>query len=237
MDSVSVAPGSATRYPARDDLSVASTPFSTAVRSLFANAIQELTPDDGLTAGTLDSAQQQLGFPIPEPLRDYYSQTGNTPFNQSFNRFLAPHAFVVRGDHAIFCEENQCVVLYGFRISDAAQEDPAVWQLNPTEDKWYFDCKRMTSFLLKMVCWQAVCGGVSATAKGIVSMSEYHRIESTYDRVEFGVIDHDYDLRAFQQDGVLVCAFPEGDRCHLYCGCNDADKIGEIGGHFGLDIL
>lgn len=211
--------------------------FSNAVRSLFANAIQELAAADGIGADEIDDAEQQLGFRIPQPLRDYYSQTGNTTFNQTFNRFLAPSAIDVRGDNAIFCEENQSVVLYGFKISDAEHKDPEVWQLNPTENKWHFDCKRMTSFLLKMVCWQAVCGGVSASAKGIISMPEYRQIESTYSRVEFGDIDHVYDLKAFQKDGVIVCAFPDGRRCHLYCGCNDDDKVDQIADHFGLDVL
>ncbi|MCR9119345.1 MAG: hypothetical protein NXI22_20630 [bacterium] len=213
------------------------TTFSNAVGSLFANANQELTPDDGLPVSMFDDAQQHLGFRIPQPLRDYYSQTGNTEFNHSFNRFLAPQDFDVRGDYAIFCEENQCVVLYGFRISDAEQENPEVWQLNPTENKWYFDCKRMTSFLLKMVCWQAVCGGVSATAKGMISTPEFQQIESTFNRVEFGDIDHDYDLCAFHKDGVILCAFPDDGVCHLYCGCNDEGKMYQVADHFGLDML
>lgn len=213
------------------------TEFPEAIHSLFARSIQELAPADGLPVSELDDAEQELGFRIPQPLRDYYSTTGKTEFNQAFNRFRAPAAIKQHGDLAIFCEENQCVVYYGFKVSAAGEKDPEVWQLNPSENKWYFDCKRMTTFLLDMVCWQAVCGGVSASAKGSISMAQYEELESTYERIDFGEADHEYALQAFHKNGVIVCAFPDDYRCQVFCGSNSKSKLKRVANRLRLDML
>ena len=210
--------------------------FRQSLREIFRRAIQELCPDDGIPQKELDDAERQLGFNIPGPLRVFYGETGRMEFNQAFNRLRAPSQIEVHGDMALFAEENQCVVYFGFRIADVAQEDPAAWQLNPSEGKWYLECQRMTLFLLRMVCWQAVCGGAEAAAIGELSPPDYRRLEATYDRVGAGEVDED-DMQAFEKDGVIVCAFPETGGCQVYCGSNDAAKIEHLANRFGLDII
>jgi len=211
--------------------------FRDALSSFFAANIGALKAKDAMAAEEIDAAERQLGFRIPRPLRDFYRVSGNSPFHQVFDRMLAPSKIEVQDDMAIFCEENQCVVYYAFKIADADRDDPEVWQLNPHENKWYFDCKRMTSFLLKMSCWQAVCGGVSASAKGSISMAQFEELESTYERIDFGGADHEYALQAFHKNGVIVCAFPDDYRCQVFCGSNSRSTVKRIASSLHLDML
>ena len=192
------------RAPRADPYHTPQSAFPDSISSFFRHNIGALKPKDTIAAEEIDAAEQKLGFSIPRPLRDFYLVSGNSPFHQVFDRTYAPANIEVQDDMAIFCEENQCVVHYGFKIADAKRNDPEVWQLNPHENKWYFDCKRMTSFLLKMSCWQAVCGGVAESAKGSISNAQYEAIQKDYERIEFGELDDDYDLKPYEKNGLII---------------------------------
>lgn len=211
--------------------------FSSTVRRLFDNAIGALSPDDGISDTELDHAENQLGLRIPLPLREYYRLTGNHEVNRAFNRHYAPNDIESRDGMGIFCEENQRVVYWAFKLSDSTLDDPNVWQLNPDEGKWYFECKRMSSYLVKSLCWQAVCGGLAGCASGKIRSDDFRWIEATFERVECVETDTEYDLHAFENDGVIVCTFPTMDGCPTYAGSNAESTLDLLADRLGLDML
>ncbi|HEX5103877.1 MAG TPA: hypothetical protein VFV87_08715 [Pirellulaceae bacterium] len=206
------------------------------IGALF-RSIGDLAPQHGIARGELDNAESTLGFKIPVPLRQYYEVIGNHEITWAFNRDYAPNEIECRDGMAVFCEENQCVVYWGFKIEEADLDDPSVWQLNPHENKWYFECKRMSSYLVKSLCWQAACGGLTASASGTIMRDQFAKLGSSFDRIECVEVDDDYDLKAFAGDGIILCAFPDAKKCPVYAGSNDAEKLERLADRFGLDML
>jgi hypothetical protein len=206
------------------------------IRELFLR-IGELSPEHGIADPELDAAETRLGLKIPAPLRQYYALAGNHKLGQAFNRFYAPDQIERRDGKAIFCEENQCVVYWGFTVDEADLDDPPVWQLNPDENEWYFECKRLSNFLLLSLYWQAVCDGLTASASGEISLEDFAWLESSFQRVEGQEVDDDYHLRAYIDEAIVVCAFPQPDNYLVYAGSNDEAKLEQFADRLGLNML
>ena len=206
--------------------------FAEAISTLFAEVDRALTSADGYTERELCSAEIDIGKPIPTRLREYYLLSGKASFNQAFNRFLKPDQFEQHGDKIVFCEENQWVAHWAFSVDDSDDDDPCVWQ--KCDSTWEVQHDRMSVFLKKMFCWQAVMGGLAICAHGKISEQANKRFEETCERVE---IDSDDEPRVFILNRIVACVFSTAGGHDIYAGSNDYEAISWLAESFDLDLV
>jgi hypothetical protein len=109
-------------------------------------------------------AERHFGVALPEALRGYYLTLGNLrELNDAHNRLLAPKDWFIDGGKLVFMVENQAVVYWGVEAAKSPDDDAAVFQgvnLLPEAIEWHPECDRCSEFLLVMLHWQAVMGGL-----------------------------------------------------------------------------
>jgi hypothetical protein len=133
-------------------------PYQKRLRALFESFLgRKLNPRDGM-------AETKQWPPMPKRLREYYQIAGRVySINRCFNRLYRPDKLDDEGDYRIFMEENQNVVVWAFRIEDADQESPTIYQAvcleNGELDKWYPEKLPCAEWLVAMLYWQVVQGG------------------------------------------------------------------------------
>jgi hypothetical protein len=133
--------------------------FRSVVETLFG---RPLTPQDGYSDEEIDMAQSLAGYELPEALRDFHVVAGRfDPVLDSHNRFYSPGNLSRKDDKLVFCEENQVVVFWGFAQDQGWRTDPPVYQgINNDEIEWYVEAGRISEFLVGMIYWQALWGGL-----------------------------------------------------------------------------
>lgn len=124
---------------------------------------RRFTEADGFSEAELDAVPSRTGYELPEALYDFYTLVGRfEPATEAHHRFYPPGHFT-RGDgKLVFCEENQVVLYWGYDEDQAWRSDPPVYQgLNNDADlEWYIDDARCSHFLIGMIYWQALNGGL-----------------------------------------------------------------------------
>ncbi|MCJ8332298.1 MAG: hypothetical protein HRT89_22470 [Lentisphaeria bacterium] len=122
----------------------------------FISTIEELTGEPITEAdGMEDSLIERAPVAIPLSMKAYYSVCGNHQINTEHNRLLSPEQTYREGDHLVFAEENQNVVIWGILLNEQ-QDDPIVFQGQENEEKitWYSEEMTFSNFLLGMWKWQ-----------------------------------------------------------------------------------
>ncbi|WP_020475695.1 hypothetical protein [Zavarzinella formosa] len=122
-------------------------------------------PDSaGVDERRLARAERRFGVVLPEALRGYYLTLGSLrELNDAHNRLLAPRDWFLDNGKLVFMVENQAVVYWGVEAATSPDDDPPVFQgVNrlPKEIEWHPECDRCSEFLLVMLHWQAVMGGL-----------------------------------------------------------------------------
>src|SRR5262245_21010352 len=70
-------------------------------------------PDAGVPAEAVEAAQARLGLTLPRALVSLYRRTGSvTALHASHNLLVPLNRIAFGGDHLIFYEENQAVVVW-----------------------------------------------------------------------------------------------------------------------------
>jgi hypothetical protein len=127
-------------------------------RSLFESLLnRKLTARDGM-------AEKPNWPAMPGKLREFYRIAGRVDsINRIYERLYRPTRMDDEGGYRIFMEENQNVVLWAFRIEDADQENPTIYQASCLESdklgKWYPQKLLCSEWLVAMAYWQVVNGG------------------------------------------------------------------------------
>ena len=115
---------------------------------------------DGLPEHVIEAAEARLGHRLPECLRRYYVVAGGCArLNSIHNDFVGPSDLEVDNGFLVFMHENQDVVSWGLRVSDASEQDPIVWQrINTPTVEWYSEEKGFVAFLQEMFEWYEESG-------------------------------------------------------------------------------
>jgi cell wall assembly regulator SMI1 len=110
---------------------------------------RKLERSDGISAAEIDRHERKLGFSLPKAVRDYYQAAGKlNELNKAHNRLLDLDQIATDGDYVVFMEENQQVVHWGFKQSDA-NPDPEVWQrVNSETPGWYSEEMTFSQFIV-----------------------------------------------------------------------------------------
>jgi hypothetical protein len=136
--------------------------YRTIAEALFGRSF---TDEDGVPESDLDAVQERAGYELPEALYDFYTVLGNCPeVLESHNQFYGPGGFDRRDGKLIFCVENQAVVYWGYDADQGWMTDPPVYQgVNNDTLEWYVEDGRCSAFLVGMIYWQALNGGLPHT--------------------------------------------------------------------------
>jgi hypothetical protein len=112
---------------------------------------------DGVTEAALAKCERRLDVNLPAAVRAYYLLAGRLDeINRAHNLLFGLDELRVEASHLWFMEENQAVVHWGLPTKRLAEDDPIVYQrANATEAKWYSEQVRFSTFLIRVVDWQA----------------------------------------------------------------------------------
>jgi hypothetical protein len=195
-----------------------------------------LISEDGLPDREIVMGEQRLGVRLPRALREYYGIAGRLDhLNRAHNRLYAPHEWFVDAGELVFMEENQVVVYWGIPISDWLGDDPPVLQGVNVIDQpidWHPEHGACSEFLLVMLHWQAVCGGMKFTGSADISPEALTLI-----RAIWSLVGEVSELWAFASDGKAACVIREGETRQLFVGARTQQDFSAISAELaGMDI-
>ncbi len=148
-------------------------------QELVAQLYQPLSSGDGFSDDEVTSAEQRLGFRLPGLLREFYLLAGKrTDLNHAQDQLVHPNDLQIEDEKLVFYVENQAVCIWGVPAEDLDVADPPVVRgdsmAGSAQWVWEPHFARLSSFLLMMLCWQGVGGGMtcSAVVRGIGAQVE-----------------------------------------------------------------
>jgi hypothetical protein len=185
-----------------------------------------LSDTAGMDEQSLARAEQHFGVALPKSLRSYYLTLANLrELNDAHNRLLSPQDWFLDGGKLVFMVENQGVVYWSVEATKSPDDDPPVYQgVNrlPETIDWYPECDLCSEFLLVMLHWQAVMGGLEwlgATDEGGPAMMEH--LADSWQQV--GEVN---EMVAFRREGRAACLLT--DSTQLYVGSRTEVLFEEI---------
>lgn len=103
----------------------------------------------------LEEAERRLGLRLPSSVREYYLEhwydRDKDDDDPPHNRLLDPEELEIDDEYVVFMEENQGVVHWGFRTSDARERDPEIYQrLNTEPQEWNSEEMPFSEFIEEM---------------------------------------------------------------------------------------
>src|ERR1043165_5150414 len=133
--------------------------FRTVIEPLFD---RRFTESNGIPEAELDTIPARSGYELPVALHDFYLVLGNFhPILDSHHRFYRPDNLTRMDGKLVFCEENQVVLYWAVEEDQGWRTDPPVFQgINNDTVEWYVQESRASDFLVSMIYWQALDGGL-----------------------------------------------------------------------------
>jgi len=192
-------------------------------------------PDDGCSAADIRRAEALLGVRLPTPLREYHLRYGENKVLAKAQDFMfTPEMLEVDDGHLVFWQENQAVYTVGVPLDALGQDDPPVFQQGTEEDaEWYPECRRLTDFLLRTVCWQATWGMPSQARADGAGPKVVARVAAVFALVAPREA-YDHELVAYAREGVVVCTFPSNRV--LYVGATSDEGIDQVSQELGIRL-
>lgn len=215
--------------------------FKKQYRLAVENLLGPLPENCGLSEQSIARAERALEIQVPTALRDYYLSIGSLrELNDAHNRLLDPCDWFLESDKLAFMVENQAVLYWGVTISPSPEVNPPVFQAINQESwplEWSLENESCLEFLLIMIHWQAVCGGLEWLGMTNIDQEIVDYLETNWHSVgrQDGII-------AFRRDGQAACVIGDADCLELYVGTNSEDLFETITSELedlgsGLDAL
>jgi hypothetical protein len=172
---------------------------------VFAALARPLTAADHIPEEEIAANEQRLGVKLPDALRVYYAVAGNMRrLNEAYNRLLAPADWRIERRVLVFLAENQGVVRWGVPATRSRRTDPAVVYSvadgQSERSDWAREELDCSDFLVLMLCWQAVHGGMPHTGWAQVPSAVGEAVADRWDS-EW----RSRDLRAYYRPGQALC--------------------------------
>jgi hypothetical protein len=200
-------------------------------RGLLGDITGRASRGHGYPARAVEAAETRLGFRLPDPLRDYYLSVGRHKINCAHNRLWPPDALEVWRGRLVFMEENQCVVFWGVRSRSLAT-DPVVFQTTDLEDGDWVAESACSQFLLGMLCWQAIGGGVPHIGySDPLGQAAARRLTRGWSPA-----GHMAGLSAFVRDGRVACLLKEDKSALLHVGARSRRDFQALVAELGVAI-
>lgn len=152
----------------------------------LAELFPPLDPGDGIAESEIAAAEERLASCLPKVLREHYLRAGQrSDINQSFNRLALPGSLRISGDALVFYADSDGATLWGIRLDELEKDDPPV--VRSTDDEtvsWHADHPHLSGFLVAMLYWQAVHGGMPYTGTAQIDETEIPALRNHWPRVE-----------------------------------------------------
>ena len=191
-----------------------------------------LTRKDGVPARAIAGGERRLAVKLPAALREYYLAVGQfDQLNRPHNRLYRPDEWFVGAGKLAFMEENQVVVFWAVEAGDPPADDPPVFQGVNVRHKpiaWYREHERCSEFLVVMLYWQAVNGGLDYVGLTDISSKQLAKF-----RAGWQTIGRVGQLVAFGGEGRAACVVGEGKELQLFVGTRTHDDFKDITAELG----
>jgi hypothetical protein len=189
---------------------------------VFCDLGRPLRSSDGEPEKSIRREESRLGIAIPAALRTFYRVAGRaTDFNAVCDRFRPPSEWTLDGNHLIFAEEQQVVVLYGVRIDKPELTDPPVLMATRSSSLlWYKVSASVSEFASVYMLWNATFGG----AMECVGSALATRGVAAKLRRDWLCIGEVNRMRAYLQPSRAACYLKWNDGWRVFVGtCSEAD--------------
>ena len=201
--------------------------FAKLYRAAAEKLLGSLGGQPGLSEEFLEQTEEGLGLRLPLALRDYYVAVGALrDLNDAHDQLLGPANWFVDAGKLAFMVENQAVVYWGVEATERPNADPPVFLgVNAKPIEWHPTHDRCSEFLLVMMHWQAVCGGLEFLGMAEAGGKTVKHFEQEWRRV--GEVE---GLLAFCREGQAACFMGEGDARQLYVGGRSEEELERVAG-------
>lgn len=190
------------------------------------------TPEDGVSNEEIERTEKVYEFHLPKVLREFYLMVGNhKAINYSHNRLLSVDSLEIEDNKLLFYKGHQGICYWAIDLSDIKKGNPPVWigQLIEGQDEleWYLDFETLSDFLLVMLCWQSVMGGLH-----YVGLTD--KVEETVTQIvknNFSPLEFEENFSGFQVftgKGKVICLATGNQKTSVYAGASDEEKFIEI---------
>jgi hypothetical protein len=116
---------------------------------------RKLKRSDGISVSEIKKQERKLGGSLPEAMRDYYRVAGRLDeLNKFNNRLFDLDELEIEGEYLLFMEENQVVVLWGIKKTDAKPDPEVLQRVNLDHAEWYSEKLTFSQFMIRMYKWQ-----------------------------------------------------------------------------------
>jgi hypothetical protein len=206
---------------------------------VFAALARPLTTADQVPEDLITANEQRLGVRLPEALRCYYAIAGNMRrLNNAYNRLLPPASWRLDRRVLVFLSENQGVVKWGVPARKARQVDSTVlytvYDGQGEHSDWAPEELVCSDFLVLMLCWQAVHGGLAHTGWASVDQAVGEAVARC-----LGPAWQSRDLLASYRAGQVVCVAGRGGRLDVLAAGRSKEEfealLRELAG-FGINL-
>jgi hypothetical protein len=179
-----------------------------------------LQDGDGCSETQVAAAEADLGIRVPTAIRAYFLLCGLETFlNQAHNHLLLPSEWFLDGGRLVFLAENQNVVVWGAELGERL-EDPLILQgVNGDDIDWHPEHEKASEFLIVMLHWQAVMGGLGRTRSAIVDREFSARLSDWRYAGEINA------MRAYSRDGVALCWLKWEDTWRVFASSAHEDRV------------
>jgi hypothetical protein len=189
----------------------------------FSSLGMRLQDDDGCSEAEVAAGEARLGVRAPAAIRAYFLLSGReTVLNQAHNHLLLPSEWCLDAGHLIFLAENQNVVLWGTDVSEHREDPPILQGVNGDQVEWHPENERASEFLIVMLHWQAVMGGLGRTWSAIVDREFSARLSDWRYAGEVNA------MRAYSRDGVALCWLEWEDTWRIFAASTDELRVEKL---------
>lgn len=220
--------------------------FGERLRELLTEVYGPLTNGEGYTPAEIAAAEASLGLAFPVVLRACYQIAGKHPaFRDGLQNLLPLSNLEVRdfGDQGkgLLClAEMQWVVFFVIGESDLGTLDPPIYQGNESEKALHPECSRLSSFLLKTLCWNAIqiLGEGGSTT---IRRRKMEALCAGLSVVESAAPGEEEDrMIALRKPGIVVCLFPQkaglGQKFDLHAAAKSAEDLERFEKEFRISL-
>ncbi len=190
---------------------------------IVTQVFEPLIEDDGIPDDELDAAEARLGITLPAVLRQLYSLCGRrSDLHQACESLILPAALEGRDGYLSFYKNS--LEQRHWAVPLHQSDDPPIFRV--CNEVWEPDYPSLSTFLLAMLFWQGVNGGMPYCAQGNLLSATIAQVAASAQITPLGGA---WKLEALWCEGLmLVYSTEETTEMHpVLCGYSEPGVVSE----------